>query len=105
LVDVRKEVLFWRKRGPTSARFCDKAAELHDRAQGQTACVTARDDGYAEADDDALLARATTLNTVLFTAKSAHEDCRYRWLREGHLPDLSVLPVSKTAQPRANPFF
>lgn len=45
--------------------------------------VTAQEDGYAEADDSVLLARATALNAVLFTRDADFLQICAAWQREG----------------------
>jgi len=46
------------------------------------AVVTAREDGYAEADDAVLLARATVLNCVLFTRDQDFLQICAAWQRD-----------------------
>lgn len=45
--------------------------------------ITAQEDGYGEADDSALLARATALNRVLFTRDRDFLQICAIWQREG----------------------
>lgn len=45
--------------------------------------ITAQEDGYAEADDAVLLARATALNSVLFTRDADFLQMCAAWQREG----------------------
>lgn len=47
------------------------------------AVVTAQEDGYAEADDAVLLARALALNSILFTRDADFLQICAAWQREG----------------------